>query len=295
MPFAYDRTKIGPAGIQTWKVCPATETEFIELPFIRKAVVTEKSRETPDNRQRNQPYLVEFEAKAEMYATNDLTKFIEMLDTLGTLDMDHQITALNGTTWDTSLLTTKYAGFKWKLMIPGTPDELMTCEIIADRLYTSSQIDTIHGTPTTSVPDTSVLDNLKTLARSAAAPGGIVKMEMGDGSYTDVFEAIRNGSMEFELLCEKDSVGRSKGFAIKGMVDLEVFQYASSDALLINTIMDQQNDYKFTLLNGRVATLTELMGFHFEATHDKDMDGASYIKVHGEGVIKTSEWDGIWT
>lgn len=295
MANTYTRANIVTAGVSTWKIRESGKTEFVNLPYLKDAKVTEKTLFTKDKTGREWPYAVDLEVSAKMFAVNDLTGAIELFDNLGTLDYDHQVTALNGTTWDTSKLTPTLGGLKWTLVSDSDMDDVMYLELMGDRRYLITQIDTIHDTPTTSTADTGTVDALADLTAADIGPAGIYKIEYGAGSYSDDIQAIRNGKLRCELLTTKDSLGRSKGYAIKIDLEAEAFQASSTEALLLNTLAGQDNDWQVTMNNGRVLTMDSQLGVHWELTHSADSDDTSFIKIKASGVVLPAAWDGIWT
>ena len=295
MANTYTRANIVTAGISTWKIRESGKTEFVSLPFLKEGKVTEKTLFTKDKTGREWPYAVDLEVSGKLFAVNHLTNAVELFDSLGTIDYDHQVTALNGTTWDTSLLTPTLGGLKWTLVSDSDMDDVMYLELVGDRRYLISQIDTIHGSPTASTADTGTVDALATLAVTDIGPAGIYKIEYGAGSYSDDIQAIRNGKVRCELLTTKDSLGRSKGYAIKIDLEAEAFQASSTEALLLNTLAGQDNDWKITFNNSRVMTLDSQLGVHWEFMNTADSDDTSFIKIKASGVVLPSAWDAIWT
>lgn len=294
MAIDYARANIVPSGISSWKLRESGQTEFWELPFLKDAKVMEKTLTTPGATGRQHPYAVELTASAKMLAINDLT-IIELFDNLGTLDFDHQITMQSGQTWDTSLLTPGFGGLKWKLVCDANMDDVMHLEVEMDRRFLLTETDALHGTVTTSTPDVGTCDDINTLVLTDIGAAGIASVEFGAGSYSNTMSALNGGSFTAELLTERDSYGRSKGYAIKCDYDVNCFQADDGDVDDLDALALLDIDTRITLVNSRVFTFDSLLGFHSELTYENDMDGTSFIKVQGGGIILPTSWDGIVT
>jgi hypothetical protein len=299
MAFADTPANIKVAGISSWKVreTSGSKTEFIPLPFLREGKITEKTLFIKDALGRQIPHSVELTASAKMFAITSLANGIEVLDNLAIIGADHQITGVSGITWDTSLLTPTTGGTKVKLVIDGGFEDVMYAEIGMDRVYTITQTDTIHGTPTAGSANgvAGTIDNFKNLTIADVGTAAVTKIECGSGGYTDVFASIRNPKMTFEFLTYRDALGRSKSFGIQVDIEAESFQASSAEALDLNVLAGRQNDWKITFLNGRIATLASQLGVHFELTSAADSDDLTFIKLQASGIVPISAWDGIWT
>jgi hypothetical protein len=294
MALDYARANIVPSGISSWKLRESGQTEFWTLPFLKDAKVMEKTLTTLGSTGRQHPYAVELTASAKMLAINELT-LMELFDDLGTLDFDHQITMQNGQTWDTSLLSTGFGGLKWKLVCDANMDDVMHLEVEMDRRLTLGEEDTIHGAVGASTADVGTCDDISTLTLADIGVAGIAKVELGEGSYSNTMSALNGGSFTAELLTERDSLGRSKGYAIKIDYDVNCFQADDTDVDDLDTLAGYDIDTKITMVNGRVWTMDSMLGFHSELTFENDMDGTSFIKVQGGGKILPASWDGIIT
>lgn len=295
MALTPTRANIVVSGINTIKLRQSGDTEFINLPYLRNGKISEKTIETFDSTKRNFAHAVELTVEAEMFAVNDLTNCIELLDSLGSLDYDFQVTAKNGTTWDTSLLTPTLGGLKWTLVCEKDMEDLMFLKLLLDRRYLVSQIDTIHGTPTVGSAGTAAIANMATLTPADIGVGGIREIALGQGSYTDTATNLVNSKFTAELLTKKDQYGRSRGYNIKVDYEADCFQAAAADILDLNVLAAYDIDVRVTLINGRIFTFDSKLGFRFDVKHDADSDDTSLIHLAGSGIVNITDWDGIVT
>lgn len=305
MALANVRANILPSGISTWKLRDYTsagvaKTEFIALPYLRDTKCVVKDVFVENNKKQQMPYAFDIECSAKVMGMTHLTNGIELLDSLGSLWFDHQITFTNGITIDSSLLTIPKFGTKWKLVSDTDMDDDMYVEIACDRRILLSEYDTLRGTPTSSSTDaTSVLTALKSATRGDISPAGISKVESGVASGSPTFDqdwgSIRKAKFVCELLCQKDSLLRSIGYGVKIDFEAEALQASGTELGLIDGIAGQENDFKITFVNGRIALFDNQLGVHLEHHSDSDMDDVTFIKLMSSGRVKLSEWDGIWT
>lgn len=304
MAFSNQRANIKQAGLSSWKVRDAGKTEFFPLPFLRDGKITEETLFSKDSLGRQMPYAVKIEVSAKMLATSSLVNIVQLLDELGSLNLDHQITAVNGLIIDSAKLTDKYFGFDWKFVSDKDRDGDRHIEIKADRIIKISELDTLHpasGSETASVTDaTSALVGLRSLTRSDIVPAGIDKVEFKEttaGAYDNDLGSIRNAKFNADLLTTKDNVGRSVGYAVKVMLEAEAMQAspaAGQELSQLDTLAGQENDWKVTFADGRVAAFDNKLGVQFSHTIDKDSEDISFIKVQAEGIVPLSAWNGIW-
>ena len=291
------RSNVNMSGMASWKVRPNGETEFMSLGPVRNGKAVEKTLFTKDSKGREIPYAVQLEFEAEMLYTGSLVNIVELLDDLGSLDLDQQITMNNGITWDSYLLTQKFFGFEWELVSDKDRDDARFIKIKADRIIKIGELDTVHGVVTAGSTDAdSVLLALKSLTRGDVVPAGINSIEFSaDGSFENNFGTIRNGKVTCKLLTTKDSMGRSTGYGIEIVIDAEALQASATEIGVLDTLAGTDWNYKITLADGRIMSLTAVLGMAWEHHLDKDSDDVSFIKITASGRILFSAWNGIWT
>ena len=299
MPLQETRSNILTAGIKSWKVKDDGKTEYFALPFLREGEATVKTLFASTSKGQQVPFALQLEYKAKMMATGSLTNIVELLDQLGSLNLDHIIELSNGQTHSSALLGDKFFGFKWRLVSDADRDKERYIELTADRVIRISEFDTLRGSAPGSVTDaTSALVGLRSLSRADIVLAGINKVELREssaGSFTDDFGKIRNGKFEAELLTTKDNLGRSIGYAVELGLEFEHMQTAETELALMDGIAGQENDWKITFADGRIATLDNQLGIEFNYSNNKDMDDIAFTQVMGKGRVLLTEWDAIWT
>lgn len=291
------RANINMSGMASWKLRPAGETEFISLGKVRNGKAVEKTLFTKDSKGREIPYAIQLEFEAEMLYTGHLTNIVELLDDLGSTDLDQQITMNDGTTFDSSLLTSKYFGFDWELISDKDRDDARFIKIKADRIIGIGELDTVHGTPTAGSEDAdSIIVGFKSLTRADIVPAGINLIEFStDTAYDSEFGAVRNGKVTCKLLTTKDSFGRSTGYGIEISVDAEVLQVSATEVAALDTLAQNDLNFRITLADGRIMTLASTLGLAWEHHFDKDSDDVTFLKITSSGRVLFSAWNGIWT
>lgn len=273
------------------------------LPFIKNGKVSFKYYLDKDTSQVDYPISGILTGSLDCLATNK-TNLLKILDSMALGQMDFLLMETNDPTgaanaWQSAALTPPYVGLKWKFVCDGAVDKTRFVTFSFNRkLLLSDLANLIKVAPIIGTPAADVLLPLDSLVRGDMIPAGFQSVTCsiaGGGGATDNFGYIRTSKLEVELLVDDtEEYGISQGYGVHVKLDFESMQRAAADITQLNVIAQRANDWKITLMDGTVVTLTSAIGFHADILNDKDSNGIVYSKVGGEGIIPISSLDGLF-
>ncbi len=307
MALVPSRANVLVAGVSTWKIKNTSggDTAYHSLPFLRQGKINIDSLSTKNSLGQDVPYAYELKGVAQFPAIRTEANFVDLMDTIASVLIDHKITLINGQIIASAATSMSPTGFGVGLKIVSDKDMDgdMYVEMTISRRLTPAEyvlIMTTAGAPAdgTGVADTLVL--LDSLVRADIVPAGISKVEFGvasAGTYLDDIDNLRNAKFSMELLTTNDSRGRALGYAWKTDLSLEALETLEAENLKWPAIAVRANEARITFINGMVATFPTQLGITQSYASEKDSDDVAVLKITGSGIITNASgvFEGIWS
>lgn len=305
MALSLAKANLKPAALKNLYVKATTsagvaDAAYYALPFIRAGIASIKTFEFLDSVGREYPFAGMLHIEAECTATHK-TNMLKMLDALATNQIDVYGLGVSTQNYFTEGLTPAFAGLKWSFICDGSVDKHRFVKFEFSRGLQTSEFDAVLSlsSPTLGTPATSdVLYALNSLVRADIIPAGFKSVTCsaaGGGGATDNFGLIRNGKLTMELLVDSTEMYlRAQGYLVHFAYEFEMMQTANSELIQLDTIATRENDFKITLMDGTVVTLTSQAGVTFDHQNNKDSTDIAFTKFLGSGTIPMGSLDAVF-
>jgi len=254
-----------------------------------------------DSQGRNCTIAFTLECEAKLMYTSK-TNCLKILDYLSVNYLDFVITAVNGTTYTSGLLTNKHFGFSWTFDSSKDVDGIRFVQIKIDRKLLIAEIDTLIGSNTAILAYNTadaVIALLESQTVADRIPAGVTNYSLAPtGAGLEDIGVIRNAKLQCELQTSLDNLGRSVGHSIKLHTEVEGMQAKSTELALADNAAGISVDHSLTLMDGTVFKSINKQGIGWEFHSDKDTEDVAFIKFTGDGTITnivSSAWDGLFT
>lgn len=302
MALSLSRASIKGGSVTGWNIQTAAGTGWAGISFLRNGKFNLETLSTKTSTGINRPYAVKLTASVQTIATGNLTKIIEVLDSMVGAEVESQIQLDNGQTFDSSLIAPSAnesgAGFSWKFVSDKDRDDTAYIEFQVERIMSIANAETaLGGTFETSLSPTNANFTAWEQTIADIVPAGINTIKAGAGAYTTHdFGIIRNGKFTAETLTVKDSYGRNCADGrIKVMFEADMLQASSTEVNQLDTIAGLDLDWQLVFASGRTFQADSALGFDYNLEVGTDREGVSFVKIKGEGIMASSAWDTAWT
>jgi hypothetical protein len=200
-------------------------------------------------------------------------------------------------------------GISWRLVSDGTFNKFRFIEYTFQGAIAANQLTALFADePADGTPGGSEKLNGfgQVEAPSRRKPNGFSKIEIrvkGETSYSDL-GTFRDEKFEFSTLTETFEKKRPRTHGIKGTIDAVLGQTTATERDLIEAINTNICEFKITLLDGVILTLSDSNNVRFTAHAGWDASGhvdkTRGIPLHIEGTIldfatPPTVWNGLWS
>jgi len=278
------------SGIDTWKISNVAANDgFVSLGLLKDAKLDIEGVSETDTRKREHVFGEKVTITAKMLYTNKAT-CLELLSAVSASGPLFQKLAFSngGTlcgTW----------GFKWKFVSDKEIDGVRYIEVTADIGQPLSAHGAMFATPGV---DGTPTGTLATFAPTTMLAGGVTSIYIKKVAETAEDLGITR-DVKFEIGSKNlkpDSLGRSYCVGVEYLLEFDLLQASSVNALLLDDISTAGalDGFVVTLSDGTIFTLVGSnvgSGCKWNFKHDNDNEDVAVIHIKGTGVLTLAEYD----
>lgn len=303
MAIADTRGNIVGGGIQNIYLKAITDAGYYNLPFIGNATFELNPVMTGQPDYKGRQYQIGFEAVVKCRCmTTNMTAMIKLMDTFcSSYNFLIQVLNKNATKFYSEDIsaTTGYFGVDLELVASGDFTNERYVDFTFTRKCTAAEVAlaTAGATGLGSPTGTDALDVLADLVRADIVPGTFTRFQFREGAsstWDDNLINIRNCNFRAKTVGPVDSLGRQLPHSIALEFSLECMQANSTEVLLLDNYAVREQDYQISFGDCYV-TLNDKAGNEISWMVSPLMSDHAYLLFKGNGVVKSSEWDAMWT